>query len=118
MADHAYADAPLWTVLTALANMPDGQCRVVDLTPRVLTETGHPGAHRAIGRLIASGYAVIDDGWPDALPGPSGRRATVRITVAGLRRWRQGRDYVGQLGAVRMGTQEVPDQRERRRSRA
>lgn len=94
MAEHEYEDAPLWTVLSTLATMPEGDVRVIDLARNVRTSSGWPGAYRAIGRLIAAGYAVIEGGDTARLSTSVGHRATVKMTATGRARFRGGAGYV------------------------
>lgn len=95
MADHSYDDAPLWTVLSTLATLTDVNIRVVDLARQVRTASGWEGAYRVIGRLLASGYAVIEGGEAAPLSTSEGRRATIRLTPTGLTRFRAGAGWVG-----------------------
>lgn len=90
MADHDYADAPLWTTLNALANMPDGRAMATEFAAAIRTRTGYPGAYRAIGRLVAAGYAdMVDVSGGTWLPN-EWRRASITMTRYGWARWRRG----------------------------
>lgn len=94
MSEHSYDDAPLWTVLSALATMPESECRLLDLGRAIKTASGWPGAYRAIGRLTAAGYAVLIDGADfDGVPHLA-PRARIKITSVGLARFRAGAGYV------------------------
>lgn len=94
MAEHEYDDAPLWTVLSTLATMPEGDVRIIDLARNVRTSSGWPGAYRAIARLVSAGYAVIEGGEVTRLSTSVGHRATVRLTATGLARFRGCAGYV------------------------
>lgn len=94
MSDHTYDDAPLWTVLDALARMNGSESRIIDLARKVKTRSGWPGAYRAIGRLTSAGYATTQEVADGQDFGPQGRRATVKLTALGLARWRAGAGMV------------------------
>lgn len=83
MGEHVYEDAPLSTVLAALAALPGAEARLVDLAHKVKTSSGITGAYRAIGRLTMAGYAVLAEGSEHMGVPHMAARATIRLTVAG-----------------------------------
>lgn len=85
-----YRDPQLWPLLDALVRLDSAELTMAGLAGKVRTETGYPGAYRAIGRLVAAGYAEYS---APAIDGLSALRIVVRLTARGRSRWQLGRGW-------------------------
>lgn len=90
MTSDTYRDPQLWALLDALVRLDSADLTMAGLAGKVRTETGYAGAYRAIGRLVAAGYAEYSGPVTDYV-GPM--RIGIRLTARGRSRWQLGRGW-------------------------
>lgn len=90
MHSESYDDPPLWTLLDEIARWNRGDLTMSHLARQVKTSTGYAGAYRAIGRLVAAGYAEYD--MPVGAE-VKAARISVRLSARGRLRWGLGKAW-------------------------
>lgn len=90
MRDDEYRDPPLWTMVEMLAKVGPAGTTMSKLAAMVATSTKYTGAYRAIGRLVACGYAEYSAP-PQSTDNPM--RLGVKLSILGWRRYAAGREY-------------------------
>lgn len=90
MRSDEYSDPPLWTLVEMLAKVGPAGTTMSKLAAMVATPTKYTGAYRAIGRLIACGYADYSAP-PQSTDNPM--RLGIKLSTRGWHRYKAGREY-------------------------